>query len=315
VPAELLLSRNLAIAAVLTLSPAVAIAAPRPSPSVVVQATVCYGRGDLACVIALLEPAPPQPLYPESAAERLRLLAFAAARLDRHDLAQTAFSRWIDDGHRLDATTTPPVVFADYSAAMVRKLTPLLDVTPQIDHRPQLPAPAMTAADLPRFPPPPRSSRDAARDIGFRLAGNGAGGPGHLVPGLGVAIGLDLHGAGRMFGGLELGAWRPDQRALHRDVTEAGASLATFAAAHVGWTAVDAGTHSLHALARLGGMAHASQDLGGSTMGIAGGVRYDFTPRGWLGGFVGCDGWWFGAARPLVVTSVGVLLRPNAETR
>lgn len=135
------------------------------SPLSVAQA--CYGRSDFACVIAALEKTAFD--LPADRAEGLRLLAFAAARMDRHDLARKAFAAWIvlSDQHRLDRASTPPNVYQDYAAALLQAHKAELDLTPQLEHQPQLPAPPAKVEDLPHFAPPPRAQRDQARDFGF----------------------------------------------------------------------------------------------------------------------------------------------------
>ena len=149
-----------------TLSPQTVLALSMvDSPLSVAQA--CYGQSNFACVIQTLE----HTAFEMTAdrAEALRLLAFAAARMDRHDLARKAFAAWIalSDQHRLDRASTPPNVYQDYAAALLQAHKAELDLTPQLEHQPQLPAPPAKVEDLPRFPPPARAQRDEARDFGF----------------------------------------------------------------------------------------------------------------------------------------------------
>lgn len=149
------------------------LALPSPAsaaaPSLVSRAQQCYAAGDLGCVVTLLEGAAlPEAEQPAAdVAECWRLLGFSAARLDRHDLARRAFAAWIalPGAHRLERATTPPAVFQDYAAALIEGHAKELDLQPRIGARPQLPAPATTAADLPRFAPPLASQRDTANNF------------------------------------------------------------------------------------------------------------------------------------------------------
>lgn len=143
----------------------------------------CFAASDMACVLRLLEP--PQSV-PESAplparAERLRLLAFACARLDRHGPARGWFAQWLqlDPALRLDRDSTPPLVWQDFAAAWLAVHGADLELQPVVGARPQLAAPKPTPADWPRFAPPPRSPRDQARDFVMHLALTVAADPAH----------------------------------------------------------------------------------------------------------------------------------------
>lgn len=133
------------------------------------KAAMCYGRGDMPCVLKLLRGAQPQAAQ---AAEHWRMLAMAAARLDQHRVARDAFGRWIQldpRGHRLEKSTSAPVIYRDWAAAWLHVHRASLDMSPR---RPPPPAPlptAVTVGELPRFVPPPRSQRDAADDTVFSI--------------------------------------------------------------------------------------------------------------------------------------------------
>lgn len=130
------------------------------------RAGVCYGQGNMSCVIDTLDAAA-VPAEPKNAAEHWRMLALAAARMDRHDVAKRAFVAWIrldPQRHRLDRTVTRPATYRSYAAAWLVVNEARLDLTPKSQPTPApLPGP-VTAGDLPRFSPPPRSKRDNRDD-------------------------------------------------------------------------------------------------------------------------------------------------------
>ncbi len=176
-------------------APAWADTALAPEPALA-QAQKCYVEADLGCTLRLLEP---DAVWPESLpvavrGERLRLLGFAAARLDQHALARRAFAAWVAlaPTHRLDRASTPPAIYADYAAAWAEALAPQLERQPQLDQHPPLDPPKPTAADLPRYAPPPLSPRDTARDhrfyLGMTAAGGGFGVPDSPTNQLGVQL-------------------------------------------------------------------------------------------------------------------------------
>ncbi|MBI5610502.1 MAG: hypothetical protein HY902_16620 [Deltaproteobacteria bacterium] len=167
------------VAAVVAFCPALARAeAPVAPEHVLAQAQKCYVEADLGCALRLLEPDPawPDGLPVAVRSERLRLLGFAAARLDQHALARRAFAAWVAlaPANRLDRASTPPAIYVDYAAAWADALAPQLERKPQLDQHPPLDPPRPTAADLPRYGPPPRSDRDRARDHRFYLGMTGS---------------------------------------------------------------------------------------------------------------------------------------------
>jgi len=141
------------------------------APNALSKAARCYAAGDMVCVIERLESAA-LPNDATKAAEHHRMLAVAAAKMDRHAMAREAFSRWIalnPNRHRLARSTTAPAVYADWSAAWLKVHAGKLDLQPKKMPKPApLPEP-VTAGDLPRFPPPKRSSRDKAGDVTVEL--------------------------------------------------------------------------------------------------------------------------------------------------
>ncbi len=149
-----------------------AIVAPTESP--LQRASKCYAANDLLCVVESLQSITYDKLA--HAAEGMRLLAFAYARLDRHAEARQTFAQWLElsPQHRLERATTPPAVFEDYTAALLDVYKADLDLTPQLELHPVLPAPAVTPSDLPRFEPPPVSERDRADNAVASLLVGGA---------------------------------------------------------------------------------------------------------------------------------------------
>ncbi len=133
----------------------------------VAAAARCYANADLACVVERLQASSSQ------RPERWRLLAFAAARLDRHQLARQAFTAWIRlaPGHRLQRDVTPPAIWRDYAAALITAHANKLDLRPRVEPPATLPPAAATQTSLPRFAPPPRSSRDHNTDFAIWLGG------------------------------------------------------------------------------------------------------------------------------------------------
>ena len=121
----------------------------------------------MGCVVRTLDPVAPPAEATATASDHWRLLAFAAARLDRHSLARDAFRAWVSlrVTNRLSAADTPPVIYKDYVAALLAANDGVLDLAPRIAWRPSLPPPTVAAADLPVPAPPQRSDRDHASDI------------------------------------------------------------------------------------------------------------------------------------------------------
>ncbi len=191
-----------------------AFAAKPPVRDALTEAQVCYGAGDLACVLRVLGAAA---VAPDQESEKFRLLAFAAARLDQHDAARQHFAAWVKTSpkNRLERATTPPGIFQDYSAALLAAQTDALDWTPQVQNQPVLPPVAVTPSDLPRFAPPQRQSSDLPQRITYLLGLHGSlptvndWGPPQAHLGLALGIELDLpHG---FRAGILTGGWqRPD---------------------------------------------------------------------------------------------------------
>lgn len=194
----------------------VAMAAPKQAAAAVVVSPVaaaqtCYGQADYGCVVRLLETA----VVPEGErSEQLRLLALAASRLDRHDLARQAFADWIrrDRRHRLDKNAVPPGVWQDYAAALVTVLGSELERTPQLTVDPTVPPVRPTARDLPRAPLPALSSRDRARDFRFVAGLHGSWVPGQAAVSpldhLGGLLGIEIEAHKRVWIGARLAGLR-----------------------------------------------------------------------------------------------------------
>lgn len=161
----------------------------------------------MACVLQRLESTASE------APERWRMLAFAAARLDRAALSRQAFAAWIGSSpsHRLERQSTAPTVWRHYAAALLQVHGGKLDLTPRVQPPAVLPPGAVTGVTLPRFPPPPRSKRDDNRDFALCL-GLPLGLPldrAGLAPGLRLLLGLHLSPVWRA--ALEVGGLRyPD---------------------------------------------------------------------------------------------------------
>ena len=196
--------RPLLVALVLTGASPSAAAVPDRNLS---AAARCYAAGDMACVIQRLEQAP------GDAPERWRMLAFAAARLDRASLSRRAFAAWIGlhSSHRLDRQSTAPAVWRHYAAALLQVHAGQLDLEPRLEPPAVLPPAAVTGVELPRFAPPPRSRRDQNRDFALCLGVTAAApmdGSG-VAPGMELLVGLHISPVWRL--GLQIGALRhPD---------------------------------------------------------------------------------------------------------
>lgn len=152
---------------VLALAAGPALATPK---SPIGAAAKCYAAGDMLCVVTKLKDAP---VDAAQAAEQQRMLAFAAARMDRHDLARKAFAAWIrldPIKHRLRRENTPPAVHRDWASAWLDVHRDQLDLQPREPATATpLPAP-VTAGDLPVLAPPSRSHRDRAGDVTIDIA-------------------------------------------------------------------------------------------------------------------------------------------------
>jgi hypothetical protein len=156
----------------------------------VAAATRCYASADLACVIERLQASTSQQ------PERWRLLAFAAARLDRHQLARQAFTAWIGlgDKNRLRRDVTAPAIWRDYAAALIAVHAGQLDLQPRVEPPAVLPPSAVTGTTLPRFAPPPRSDRDNNADFAIWLGGQTGvvWGPDDLWTGVELTVAANL---------------------------------------------------------------------------------------------------------------------------
>ncbi len=177
-------------------------AAPAPATPLA-TARACADRADPACVIATLEGAPPPAAAPAAErAERLRLLAFAYARVGKHRQARASFQRWLalSPTHRLDRGQVPARVWPDYAAALLAHHGGALDLRPRVRRIPENPAVPMDWRALPTTPPPPRSARDSARDTELVLGptlGGALVSPG-FVAGVDLLVRVRLRGALRM---------------------------------------------------------------------------------------------------------------------
>lgn len=255
-------------------APAPAAPAPAAPPSALVTAQTCYASGDLGCVVRALEHA----VVPESdAAERWRLLALAASRLDRHDLARAAFAAWIrlDPKHRLERDSTPPGVWLDYTAALLEVRGAELDRTPKLGVDTKVPPPRPTSADLPRAALPAHSGRDKARDFRFLAGVSASAALGQELPApidsVGGQLGIELQLSERWWVGPHLSGVRfaldgePTTAALVQ--LQAAMGIGPAAAPWVSLTAgagaqVGAGNDKLGTAALHVGLRYASQAKG-----------------------------------------------------
>lgn len=170
------LTRLCLLATALLLHGTLAVAKPLVK-SPLAEAQSCYGNGDLACVLRVLAPVH---LSESEEPERLRLLAFCAARLDRHEEARQYFTAWLQLNpqntanvqHKLDRATTPPQVYQDYTAALLATKTDQFDWQPQIENHVVVAPLAVTPSDLPHFAPPPRMENSVASRMSFLLGLN-----------------------------------------------------------------------------------------------------------------------------------------------
>lgn len=290
-------------------SPVFAKAPPPPPVDVLGQAQACYGAGDLACVLRLLTDAP---LEPAKQSEQFRLLAFAAARLDQHEVARKHFAAWVKASpqNKLERATTPPAIFADYTAALLASQTGALDWTPQVDNHALLPPAPVTPTDLPRFAPPPRQASTMSQRLGFLIGLHGSlpvskdwGPPwAHL----GLGLGLELDAAYGLSAGLLVGGWqRPDQGALRWN---------PYALFRGGW-GTRFGDHGVRFL--LGG--GVALDTGDDSVvgALAPALRYDWRPPDRVAGFFAelASQTLFGSQKTTEVigVTVGVLLHAAAN--
>jgi hypothetical protein len=289
------------------LLPALALAVDLPPLQ---RATQCYAQADLLCVVQVLEHTT---LSGPELAEGTRLLAFTYARLDRHAEARQAFTRWItqDPQHKLDRATTPPAVFTDYTAALLQAHEAELDLEPHLELQAVLPAPAVTPSDLPRFAPPPPSSRDKASDFAV-LAGANV----HLPSGnvaLQMALLFDV--GRRAHVGLELGAFRTvDDRGLANTADLKAYLQYVYATLGPGWTVVGDRRHGLDLDV---GVFFAFSDAAatGTLPGISGALRYHLTPGSApIGLFVQTEALFSPVLAPVLLGSIGIQLGRRPST-
>ncbi|MSQ82539.1 MAG: hypothetical protein EXR77_06430 [Myxococcales bacterium] len=288
------------------------------------SAQKCYATGDMGCVLRLLqgEPAPDAvgavnaATVRDRALERWRLLAFACARLDRHDLARGYFVQWLqlDPSQQLDREATPPLIWRDYAAAWLQVHGGQLDLRPVVDTHPQLTAPTPQPKDWPKFVPPPRSGRDTARDFVLHMSACLAlptNVPTQLakttVDHLGLSIGLELEPLAWLRAGLLVHPVRWNDGARSRLRNDFGLQ------AHLRLWHVDGKRFELQVMA---GGALETTVANGASSAVGAGLRYHHQPTnsalGWtvsvadrrsLGG--GGDN--------AVLMSIGVALRPAAK--
>lgn len=195
-----------------------ALAAKPPVRDALAEAQACYGQGDLACVLRVLTDARVS-LGQES--EKFRLLAFASARLDQHDVARKHFAEWLklSPHNRLERATTSPNVYQDYTAALLAAQSDALDWTPQVENHAVLAPLGVTPTDLPRFAPPARGQSDLPQRMSYLVGAHGSlptgndWGPPWAHIGMALGIELDLPYALRA--GVLMGGWqRPDNGAF-----------------------------------------------------------------------------------------------------
>lgn len=240
------------------------------------RASQCYAQADLLCVVQVLEHAS---LSPTDLAEGTRLLAFAYSRLDRHAEARQAFARWVaqDPQHRLDRATTPPGIFADYTAALLKAHEAELDLEPHLEVEAVLPAPAVTPSDLPRFAPPPPSSRDKADN--FMLGIEAGVHAEHRDPRASLEaigqVGLDLVFA-EWTVGFAGGGRYVLRTIIDGDVTAHGSQVVAQALLRVSRVLIGNPRHGVALLAEVGG----DIELGELSPVLGGGLRYTGIPSG-----------------------------------
>jgi hypothetical protein len=288
---------------------AAASAAATTSP--LARATQCYASGMLGCVVDVLGSAEPTP---DEAAEHLRLLAFAYARLDRFAEARAVFARWIalSPSHRVEQSAVPPAVFNAYSAARLDALRDKLDLQPKVGAA-AVPLPASaTAGDLLRVPAPPRSARDDGRDVLVAFDAFFAYGLAGAPPffGGGVELALCGDGCGRSIGLYARGG--PLVGPLAPEDVGGGGMLASVGL-HGGWRPLSAASLEL-ALDLGGGFGGRDGAVSGGYAVIAAAIRYAPLPEGPVGWRIGLQpqlALGGEASRMMVGLTIGLVLRPG----
>lgn len=272
------------------------------------EAQACYGAGDLACVLRVLSEGT---VAPAQEAEKFRMLAFAAARLDQHEAARRYFGAWLklSPQNRLERATTTPNVYQDYTAALLAAQSGALDWTPEVENHPALAPLGVTPTDLPGFAPPPRMPSEVAKRMSYLLGvhaslpTNTQWGPAWAHFGIAMAIELDLPYALRA--GVAVGGWdRPD--------ISGGDHWNPYLLARFGvgkrWG--DSGVDLL-----LGGGVAFDNSDSGVVGAFAPAVRYHWRPaERVVGGYLEVSSQTlFGSAQTIEVigVSLGVILRPN----
>ncbi|MEY3013177.1 MAG: hypothetical protein RIT45_1912 [Pseudomonadota bacterium] len=275
----------------------------------------CYAEGLLGCVIEQLAGVTPTA---EQAAEHLRLLAFAYARLDRTAEARAVFARWIalSRNHRLAAGAVPQNVWAAYSAALLDSVRGSLDLQSKAGADAVPLPPAATAGTLPHIPPPPRSERDRGNDVEVELGLLGGLQPGG-APVVGVAghLGLLLGGGAGQVGLALRGA-----RLIGEPTPDLASGGGLFAGFGLRGALRPLGIDSaLEVAADLGGGV-LQRDGAASQVraAIGAAIRYAPPPRAGVGLSVAlAPTVWMGGDAPeiFVSASIGVVLRPGSGAK
>lgn len=279
----------------------------KPKTAPLRAAALCYGQGNMHCVMATLQAAK-LPDKPSDAAEHWRLLAMAAARMDQHTLSRNAFAQWIEldpKRHRLAKSSASPAVYKNYASAWLQVHQDKLDLRPRTLPRPApLPA-AVTQGDLPRFAPPPRSKRDKANDTVMAIGVAGAPLQGaSLVGWAGLALGIEQHVGERATFGLRAAVFGRGHGPRGED-TRTGIGYGTVAVGRL------FGADKQLAVNALGGAATLPDSFVGGLS-----VRYDavWAARKWGGlarPYVDVTALYASqplVGRPLVAVSLGVLI-------
>lgn len=231
----------------------------------------------MGCVVRLLEHAE---VPAGDAAERWRLLAFAASRLDRRALARSAFAAWIrlDPKHKLERDSTPPGIWQDYTAALLAVRGGELVTEPQLAVDTRVVPVRPDATDLPKAPLPPRSDRDKARDFRFLAGLRASAAVGHGLASVGQALGgqlaVELQLSQRWWLGPHLGGLRFSVDGLGYTLPVAQLQTAVdLGPASAPWLSLTAGAGAV--------VAGGNDKLGSAALHV--GVRYAPQPKGVVG--------------------------------